>query len=53
MNKTRIVGRIVAGAVASALLVVGALGAPAQAKGDSGPSDRTVKQMKDSGWGSV
>jgi hypothetical protein len=54
MKKTRIVGRIVAGAVASALLVVGALGAPAQAKGgDSGPSDRTVKQMKDTGWGSV
>jgi len=53
MNKTRIVGRIVAGAVASALLVVGALGAPAQAKSDNGPGDRTVKQMKDTGWNGV
>ena len=53
MNKTRIVGRIVAGAVASALLVVGAFGAPAQAKSDNGPSDRTVKQMKDTGWNGV
>lgn len=39
MKKMRIVGRVVAGALASALLLTGALGAPAQAK--------------DSGWGSV
>lgn len=38
MKKTRIVGRIIAGAVASALLIGGALAAPAQA---------------DSGWGKV
>jgi hypothetical protein len=53
MKKTRIVGRIVAGAVASALLVVGAFGAPAQAKSDNGPGDRTVKQLKDTGWNGV
>ncbi len=56
MKKTRILGRIVAGAVASALLVVGAVGAPAQAKakGDSnGPSTKTVKLLKDSGWNGV
>jgi hypothetical protein len=39
MKKTRILGRIVAGALASALLLGGALAAPAQAK--------------DTGWGSV
>jgi hypothetical protein len=53
MKKTRIVGRIIAAAAASALLVVGALGAPAQAKGgDNGPGE-TVKQMKDTGWGTT
>lgn len=55
MKKTRILGRIVAGAVASALLVVGAVGAPAQAKGgdSNGPSSKTVKLLKDTGWNGV
>lgn len=55
MKKTRIVGRIVAGAVASALLVVGAFGAPAQAKGNNGGNsgDGTVTTMKDTGWGGI
>lgn len=59
MNKTRIAGRIVAGAVASALLLAGALAAPAQAK-DSGWGTTSItktapqiKEMKDSGWGTV
>lgn len=56
MKKTRIVGRIVAGAVASALLLTGALAAPAQAARDSGWNTFSVKQdspkfaTRDSGW---
>jgi hypothetical protein len=59
MNKTRIVGRIIAGAVASALLLTGALAAPAQAKKDSGWGTTSIQkaggptQLKDSGWGTV
>jgi hypothetical protein len=59
MNKTRIVGRIIAGAVASALLLTGALAAPAQAKKDTGWGSTSIQkaggptQMKDTGWGSV
>jgi hypothetical protein len=60
MNKTRIVGRIIAGAVASALLLTGALAAPAQAKRDSGWGTTSIQkaaggptQMRDSGWGTV
>lgn len=58
MKKTRIVGRIIAGAVASAFLLGGSFAAPAQA--DSGWG--TVKVVKetgpqynteDSGWGTV
>jgi hypothetical protein len=53
MKKTRIVGRIIAGAVASAFLL-GSLAAPAQA--DSGwtkvKSDERV-QTNDSGWTKV
>jgi hypothetical protein len=57
MNKTRIAGRIVAGAVASALLFAGALTAPAQAK-DTGWGGRSVDtgqvtMLKDTGWGGV
>ena len=59
MNKTRIAGRIVAGAVASALLLAGALSAPAQAR-DSGWGTTSItktapqiKEMRDSGWGTV
>jgi crotonobetainyl-CoA:carnitine CoA-transferase CaiB-like acyl-CoA transferase len=54
MNKTRIVGRIIAGAVTSALLLTGALAAPAQAK-DTGWGGRSVDSgmtmLKDTGWG--
>lgn len=59
MNKTRIVGRIIAGAVASALLLTGTLAAPAQAKRDTGWGSTSIQkaggptQMKDTGWGSV
>jgi hypothetical protein len=60
MNKTRIVGRIIAGAVASALLLTGALAAPAQAKKDSGWGTTSIQKAagpaqmkKDSGWGTV
>jgi hypothetical protein len=56
MKKTRIVGRIIAGAIASAVLLTGALAAPAQAK-DSGwnPTfkDSKVQMLKDSGWNPV
>ncbi len=59
MKKTRIIGRIIAGAVASAVLLTGALAAPAQAK-DSGWGTTSVtkaggqmSQLKDSGWGTV
>jgi hypothetical protein len=55
MNKTRIVARIIAGTLASAVLAIGTLAAPAQAK-DSGwpvgsaPKDGGVSLLKDSGW---
>ena len=59
MNKTRITGRIIAGAVASALLLAGALSAPAQAR-DTGWGSTSItktapqiKEMRDTGWGSV
>lgn len=52
MKKTRIVGRIIAGAVASALLLGGSFAAPAQA--DSGwnktKSDPAKVKPLDSGW---
>jgi hypothetical protein len=58
MNKTRIVGRIIAGAVASALLLTGALAAPAQAKKDTGWNGTSVTKagpsmMRDTGWNGV
>lgn len=55
MNKTRIAARIIAGTLASAVLAMGALAAPAQAK-DSGwnptvsPRDGGAQYLKDSGW---
>lgn len=53
MNKTRIVGRIIAGALASAVLV-GAFAAPAQAKSDNGSSaGAQMQQAKDTGWGTI
>jgi hypothetical protein len=53
MNKTRIVGRIIAGALASALLVAGALGTPAQAKSDNTTAGGQTQQAKDTGWGTI
>jgi hypothetical protein len=57
MKKTRIVGRIIAGAIASAVLLTGALAAPAQAAKDSGwnPTfqDSKPQMLKDSGWNPV
>lgn len=58
MKKTRIVGRIIAGAVASALLLGGSFAAPAQADTGWG-SVKVVKESgkqydtNDTGWGSV
>ncbi len=59
MKKTRILGRIVAGAVASALLLGGSFAAPAQADTGWG-SVKVVKEhggkkvdTNDTGWGSV
>lgn len=58
MKKTRIVGRIIAGAVASAFLLGGSFAAPAQADTGWG-SVRVVKEStpqydtNDTGWGSV
>jgi hypothetical protein len=56
MKKTRIIGRIAAGAAASALLLSGALAVPAQAKdSDSVSSAAKVSKpmLRDTGWGSV
>lgn len=55
MDKTRIIARITAGAVASAVLLTGALFAsPAQAK-DAGTSSTstTTQSVKDTGWGTI
>ena len=56
MNKTRIAARIIAGALASAVLAVGALSAPAQAAdtgwGRTGVVSKS-EMLKDTGWGSV
>ena len=56
MNKTRIAARIIAGAIASAVLLTGALAAPAQAK-DSGwnptAKDSKTQMLRDSGWNPV
>lgn len=58
MNKTRIAARIIAGAVASAFLLTGALAAPAQAK-DTGWGTTSItkagpkQELKDTGWGTI
>ncbi len=57
MKKTRIVGRIIAGVAASAVLLTGALAAsPAQAK-DTGWGGTTITGKNtttvDTGWGGV
>ena len=60
MNKTRIVARIIARAMASAVILTGALAAPAQAAKDSGwggvgvvSKDDKTTSVGDSGWGGV
>lgn len=54
MKKTRIVGRIIAGAVASALLLGGLLAVPAQAKDtQAGKGGGTVTTLKDTGWNGI
>ena len=58
MKKTRIVGRIIAGVAASAVLLTGALAAsPAQAKdsgwGGVGVVSKGSTTTLDSGWGGV
>ncbi len=60
MNKMRIVGKVAAGALASAVLLAGALAAPAQAKDTGWGGTSTTKtapssvvQLKDTGWGGV
>ncbi len=55
MKKTRIVGRISAGAIASAVLLTGALASPAQAAKDTGwpmgvKSDSGATMLKDTRW---
>ena len=54
MNKTRIAARIIAGTLASAVLAMGALAAPAQAKDSGWPvgvgQKDTTTMLKDSGW---
>lgn len=53
MKKMRIVGRIVAAALASALLLGGTLAAPAQADSENGKGSGgggNVQTMKDTGW---
>ena len=57
MNKTRIAARIIAGAIASAVLLTGALAAPAQAVRDTGwptgngaQGSGDVTMLKDTGW---
>ena len=50
MKKMRMVGRVVAAALASALLLGGTLAAPAQADSEKGNGGGNVKSMKDTGW---
>ena len=53
MNKTRIAARIIAGAVASAVLLTGALAAPAQAKDNAGNGGGQMEMLKDTGWNPI
>lgn len=57
MKKTRIVGRIIAGAITSAILLTGALASPAQAVRDTGwptgngaQGNGGVTTLRDTGW---
>lgn len=52
MTKTRFALKAVAGTVATAVLVLGSLAAPAEAKDTGwGKSSKNVTIMKDTGWG--
>lgn len=53
MKKTRIVGRIIAGAVASALLLGGTLAAPAQADTGWNKTKSAPIETDDTGWNKV
>jgi hypothetical protein len=59
MNKTRFAVKCFVGTLATTVLVLGSLSAPAQAR-DTGwggvgiaPKDSSVKVMRDTGWGGV
>jgi hypothetical protein len=60
MKKTRFAVKCFAGTLATTVLVLGSLSAPAQAAKDTGwggvgvaPKDGPVKAMRDTGWGGV
>jgi hypothetical protein len=55
MKNMRFAARIIAGALASAVILTGSLAAPAQAaKPDGkGGGDSTVQSSKDTGWNGV
>lgn len=53
MTKTRFAARIIAGAMASALLLAGGFAAPAQADSGWGTVKKTKISTTDSGWGTV
>ncbi len=53
MKNMRFAARIIAGALASAVILTGSLAAPAQAAKpdtDSKSGDTTVKMSRDTGW---
>lgn len=53
MKKTRFAARIIAGAIASAVLLGAGLAAPAQADTGWGSVKRQSVSTSDTGWGSV
>ena len=55
MKKTRFAARIIAGALASAVILTGSLAGPAQAKNDdtgwpTGAKSGATSVLKDTGW---
>lgn len=53
MKKTRFAARIIAGVLASAVLLGGGFAAPAQADTGWGSVKRSTVSTSDTGWGSV
>lgn len=53
MKKTRILGRVIAGVVTSAVLLGGTFAAPAQADSDRSQVRSGFAQTNDTGWGRV